>query len=131
MGAGMSAAGREAQDEERVRAERARAVGLFRYALVRAAADASLTTRQRGRLVRALVEREHARPFGEPVRVSRATLDRWIRDWRRCGLEALVPSPRRIAPRTPTPVLELSSLRWGCHVWVAVSTVVAVWRAWR
>ena len=104
----MSAAGRAAEDEERVRAGRARAVGLFRYALVREAADASLTTRQRGRLVRALAEREHAGPFGEPVRVSRATLDRWIRDWRRGGFEALVPSPRRIAPRTPAQVLELA-----------------------
>jgi len=109
MGAGMSAAGRAADDEERVRAERARAVGLFRYCLVREAADASLTTRQRGRLVRQITGREHAGPFGEPVRVCRATLDRWIRERRRGGFEVLVPSPRRIAPRTPAPVLELAA----------------------
>ena len=44
-------------DEERVRAERARAVGLFRYSLIREAADPKLSTKQRGRLVRALAER--------------------------------------------------------------------------
>jgi hypothetical protein len=46
-------------DEERVRAEKARAIGLFRYALIREAADGRLTTKQRGRLVRALAEAEH------------------------------------------------------------------------
>ena len=51
-------------DEERVRAERARAIGLFRYALIREAADRQLSTKQRGRLVRALAEREHEGPFG-------------------------------------------------------------------
>jgi hypothetical protein len=53
-------------DEERVRAERARTIGLFRYALIRGAADEKLSTRQRGRLVRALAEREHEGPFGQP-----------------------------------------------------------------
>ncbi|MGH3528635.1 MAG: DDE-type integrase/transposase/recombinase [Pseudonocardiaceae bacterium] len=96
------------RDEERVRAERARAVGLFRYALIREAADANLTTRQRGRLVRSLAAREHQGPFGTAVRVSRPTIDRWIRDWRRGGFEALVPDSRRAAPRTPAEVLELA-----------------------
>lgn len=95
-------------DEERVRAEQARAVGLFRYSLVREAADAKLTTRQRGRLVRALAQREHEGPFGKPVRVSRASIDRWIRAWRRGGFDALVPTPRQVSPRTPADVLELA-----------------------
>ena len=60
-------------DEERVRAERARAVGLFRYSLIREAADPGLTTKQRGRVVRGLADGEHQGPFGLPVRVSRAT----------------------------------------------------------
>ena len=63
----MTAAG----DEEARRAGRARAVALFRYALIREAADPALSTRQRGRLVRELAAGEHAGPFGEPVRVSR------------------------------------------------------------
>lgn len=95
-------------EEERIRAERARAVGLFRYALIREAADRNLTMRQRGRLVRELAETEHPGPFGDPVRVSRPTIDRWIRDWRRGGFDALVPAPRRVGPRTPAAVLELA-----------------------
>jgi putative transposase len=96
------------RDEERVRAEKARAVGLFRYSLIREAADARLSTRQRGSLVRALAEAEHQGPFGQPVRVSRPTIDRWIRDWRAGGFDALVPVPRKVAPRTPPDVLELA-----------------------
>lgn len=95
-------------DEERVRAERARAVGLFRYSLICEAADARLSTRARGRLVRAIAEREHEGPFGQPVRVSRATLDRWLRAWRRGGFDALVPSAPKVSPRTPAEVLDLA-----------------------
>jgi putative transposase len=94
---------------ERARAERARAIGLFRYCLIREAADAQLSTRQRGRLVRALAEAEHTGPFGQPVRVSRPTIDRWIRAWRAGGFDALVPTPRRVEPRTPARVLELAA----------------------
>ena len=53
------------------RADRAREVGLFRYALIRTAADPALSTRQRGRLVRDLAAREHTGPFGQRVRISR------------------------------------------------------------
>lgn len=93
---------------EQARAERAREIALFRYALIREAADPALTTRQRGRLVRALACREHTGPAGARVRVSRATIDRWIRDWRAGGFDALVPEPRRVAPRTPAELLELA-----------------------
>ena len=96
-------------NEEKVRAARARAVGLFRYALIREAADPELSVRQRGRLVRALAQAEHPGPLGQPVRVSRATIDRWIRDWRRGGFDALVPSPRQVGPRTPAEVLDLAA----------------------
>ena len=97
-------------DQDRAkRAERARAVGLFRYALVRAAADPQLSARERGALVRELAAGEHAGPFGEPVRVSRATLDRWIRAWRAGGFDALVPETRRVAPRTEAQVLDLAA----------------------
>ena len=75
-------------DDEQVRAERARAVGLFRYSLVRQAADLELTTRARGRLVRELAAAEHTGPFGARVRVSRASLDRWM-----CATRRLVVSP--------------------------------------
>lgn len=95
-------------NEDQVRAERARAIGLFRYALIREAADPGLSTKQRGRLVRALAGQEHTGPFGDAVRVSRGTIDRWIRAWRRGGFDALVPSPRQASSRTPTEVLELA-----------------------
>jgi hypothetical protein len=38
-------------DEAKVRAERARAIGLFRYQLIREAADPVHSTRERGRMV--------------------------------------------------------------------------------
>lgn len=72
-------------DDTRRRAERARRVGLFRYELIQEVIDPALSTRARGRLVRALAEREHTGPFGAPVRVSRHTIDRWARDWRSGG----------------------------------------------
>ena len=91
------------------RVDRAREVGLFRYALIRTAADPALSTRQRGRLVRDLAAREHTGPFGERVRISRVTIDRWILVWRRGGFDALLPSARYAQPRTAAAVLELAA----------------------
>ena len=85
-----------------------REIGLFRYALIRDAADPGLSKAERGRLVRALADREHVGPDGRLVRVARGTLDEWIRAYRRGGFEALVPQPRVVAPRTPAEVLELA-----------------------
>ena len=59
-------------------------------------------------MVRELASREHTDPFGRRVRISRQTIDRWIRDWRAGGFDALVPSPRQCTPRTPGEVLELA-----------------------
>lgn len=95
--------------EQERRIERAREVGLFRYALIRQAADPGVRPRERGPLVRALAEQEHIGPFGGRVRYSRVTLDRWVRHWRRGGFDALVPSSRHAQPRTPTAVLELAA----------------------
>jgi len=83
-------------------------VGLFRYGLISDALDPALSTKQRGRLVRAIAEGTHPGPFGAPVRVSRASLDRWIRAYRASGFTALVPVPRRLAGQTPPEVLELA-----------------------
>ncbi len=96
------------EDEQAVRAERARAIGMFRYQLIREAADPAHSTKARGRLVRAIAEREHIDAFGRRIRVSRQTADRWIRDWRAGGFDALVPSPRQSTARTPAEVLELA-----------------------
>ncbi len=59
--------------------------------------------------MRELAAREHAGPFGQPVRVSRESIDRWIRRWGRGGFDALVPNPRRVQPRTPLDVLDLAA----------------------
>src|SRR6266581_7564029 len=95
--------------EEKARLERARAIGLFRYMLIREAADPALSSRQRGAMVRELAGREHAGPSGQPMRVTRWTLDKWIRLWRSGGFDALVPHPRQSQPRTPPEVIELAA----------------------
>jgi putative transposase len=105
----MSAAADGDGDLSAGRAARAREIGLFRYALIREAADPALSTRQRGQLVRHLAAEEHLGPFGDRVRVSRATLDRWVRAWRAGGFDALVPPPTRVEPRTPARVLDLAA----------------------
>jgi putative transposase len=81
---------------------------LFRFGLIQDALDPALSTKQRGRLVRAIAARTHPGPFGAPVQVSRASVDRWIRTYRSGGFTALVPAPRRLAPQTPAEVLELA-----------------------
>lgn len=97
-------------DEERAaRLERARQIGLFRYMLIREAADPGLTKKQRGRLVRELARATHTDPSGRSVRITRWTLDRWIAEWQRAGFDALVPSSRQSQPRTPPEVFELAS----------------------
>lgn len=81
--------------------DRAQEIGLFRWKIVGEATDVSLSARERGRLVRALAEREHLDPDGRWVRVGRNTLDRWIRAYRQGGFDALVPAPRRPTKGTP------------------------------
>src|SRR5919109_30419 len=88
--------------------DRRREIGLFRYALIRDAADPALSRAERGRLVRALAEREHVGPDGRLVQVARGPLDRWVRSYCHGGFEALVPGPRVVAPRTPAELLELA-----------------------
>jgi putative transposase len=87
---------------------RANDKALFRYALIREAADPSLTHAERGALVRALAQREHVGPDGRAVRIGRSTLDDWIRAWRKGGFEALVDKPRVVGPRTPCEILDLA-----------------------
>jgi putative transposase len=92
----------------RDREHRQRDIALFRYSLIREAADPRLTPRERGELVRALASVEHLGPAGSYVRVSRPTLDRWIRTWRAGGFDALVPAPRRGSSIIPKELLELA-----------------------
>lgn len=60
--------------------------------------------------MRQLAERDHLDPDGSRVRVSRNTLDRWIRAWRQGGFEALLPADRSTAQlRSPLELLELAA----------------------
>jgi transposase InsO family protein len=88
--------------------DRRREIALFRYALIRQAADETLSPAQRGRLVRDLAARDHQGPDGGRVRVSRPTLDRWIRAYRAGGYDALLPAPRKLGPTTPAEILDLA-----------------------
>ena len=89
-------------------ANRNRDIALFRYALIREAADPKLSPAERGELVRALAAVEHLGPDGNHVSVSRPTLDRWIRAWRAGGFDALMPTPRIGVPVVPRELLALA-----------------------
>ncbi len=78
---------------------------LFRYGLIREAADELLSSRQRGVLVRELAGGMHEHPSGEPRIVSRSSVDRWVRAYRRGGFEALKPIQREGVPRTAAELL--------------------------
>jgi putative transposase len=69
-------------------------VALHRWAVIAEAAGQKLTAAERGALVRQIAARAHAHPDGSSRRYSRGTIDRWLRAWRKGGLEALRPSPR-------------------------------------
>jgi putative transposase len=88
--------------------DRAQAVGLFRYSLVRELASERLSNRERGVLARSMAAREHIGPDGLWVRVSRTSLDRWTRAYRLGGFDALVPAPRRVETKTPAHLLDMA-----------------------
>src|SRR5258705_13678426 len=90
------------------RASCARDVALFRYSMIRPLADPVLTAAERGLLVRELAAGVHVGPVGDPVRVSRSTLDRWIRAWRVGGVDAPIPPGGHVHPRPPAGALELA-----------------------
>src|ERR1039457_1271081 len=69
-------------------------IALHRWAVIAEAASDRLTAAERGALVRQIAARARPRPEGPPRRYSRGTIDRWLRAWRKGGLEALQPSPR-------------------------------------
>jgi putative transposase len=99
----------KAEDEAKRRVEHAEQIGLFRYRLIQDLIDPTLSARQRGKRVRELAAITHTDPFGQQVRISRNTLDRWARWWRAGGVAALVPQPAKVHPRTPAEVLDLAA----------------------
>ena len=87
---------------------RAEDIALFRYGIIREAADETLSKAKRGQLVRELASMAHMGVDGVPVVVSRQSIDRWIRSYRKGGFAALHPSARHVEPRTPEHLLSLA-----------------------
>jgi putative transposase len=96
------------EQDDVTRRQRAQQVALFRYQLICPALDPGLSTKARGRVVRAIAARAHAGPFGGQHCYSRDSLDRWIRRYRAGGFDALMPSIREPGSRIDTGVLELA-----------------------
>lgn len=69
-------------------------IALHRWGVIAEAANDRLTPAERGAVVRALAARRHAHPDGSERTYSRATIDRWLRSWRREGLSGLRPLER-------------------------------------
>ena len=70
------------------RRARAQQVALHRYQLICPALEAGLSSKARGRVVRAIAAGTHDGPFGGQHSYSRDTLDRWM-----CATRRLVVSP--------------------------------------
>ena len=87
---------------------RRRDIALFRYGLIREAADPELSSAERGRLVRQLASREHRGPEGQWTTVGRSTLDRWIVAYRAGGFDALIPAQRNRTPVSDVELLDLA-----------------------
>ena len=109
--------------------EQQRLTALFRYGLIFDALDEEMSSAQRGRLVRHLAGREHQRLDGTWVGVGRSTVDRWIREYRAGGFDALVPKARRYQPRSDVQLLDLAvrlkrenPARTAAHIYQMVVT---------
>jgi putative transposase len=96
------------EQDDVTRRGRAQQVALFRYQLICPALDPGLSTKARGRIVRAIAAGTHQGPFGGAHSYSRDSLDRWIRRYRAGGFDALMPSIRQPGSRIDTGVLELA-----------------------
>jgi putative transposase len=96
------------EEDRKKRTERARETGLFRYSLVQDLLEPGLSQAERGWRAREMAGRVHEGPGGRRVTVSYSTLTRWRRAYEGGGFDALVPSPRQPAPRTPEEVLSLA-----------------------
>src|SRR5438034_5782897 len=89
-------------------------IALHRWAVIAEAAAAGLTAGEGGPLARQAAAGSHAHPDGSSRQYSRGTVDRWIRAWRKGGLEALKPSPRAdtgVVRARPELFAEASALR--------------------
>lgn len=83
-------------------------IALFRYGIIREAADETLSKTKRGQLVRELACMTHTGVDKTPVVVSRQSIDRWIRSYKKGGFRSLYPSERHVEARTPQHLVSLA-----------------------
>src|SRR5690606_23708480 len=74
---------------------RRKKIALWRLSMIEEALDPDLTPRGRGEVLRAAARAPVRWPSGDFRPVSLATLYRWLAAYRRGGLDALCPEPRR------------------------------------
>jgi putative transposase len=74
--------------------DQAEQVALHRFGVISEMANDRLSPAERGLLARQICARSHVHPDGAERRYSRGTIDRWLRQYRRGGLDALKPPPR-------------------------------------
>ncbi|MBV8237015.1 MAG: DDE-type integrase/transposase/recombinase [Acidimicrobiia bacterium] len=74
--------------------EMAEQVALHRWAVIAEATPQRLSPAERGVVVRGIAGRTYTHPDGSARRYARGTIDRWIRAWRKAGVEGLRPSER-------------------------------------
>jgi putative transposase len=112
-------------------------VAMHRFAVIAEATHARLSSTERGLRVRWIAERIHAHPDGSERIYSRTTIDRWLRAWRRDGLEGLRPRTRadagtvrshpelaevaarlriEVPARSAAQIADILAQRYGVHV---------------
>ena len=74
-------------------------LALWRYHMIAEALSPKVGSKERGVIVPRIAGQEHPAPDGQPRRVSRNSIDRWIRLYRQHGLAGLRdrPAPTRAA----------------------------------
>lgn len=85
--------------DEQVPSDHGERVALFRFKVISEAVNERLSASERGFIVRRLAAQVHVDDRGER-RISRNTIDRWIRAYRTGGLDALRPRPRTDSGRS-------------------------------
>ncbi|HET6665001.1 MAG TPA: DDE-type integrase/transposase/recombinase [Acidimicrobiales bacterium] len=110
--------------------DHAEEIALHRWAVIAEGANPRLTSAERGAAVRAAAARSHVHPDGIERRYSRNTIDRWIREWRAGGLEALRPRVRAdagVVRRLPELFEEAAALRLELPSRSAAAIAEIIW----
>lgn len=110
--------------------DHAEEIALHRWAVIAEGSNPRLSSAERGAVVRAAAARSYAHPDGSERRYSRNTIDRWIREWRSGGLDALRPQVRADAGgvrRLPELFDEAAALRLELPTRSAAAIADIIW----